>query len=225
MIPSLTANEARIIGCLMEKSVITPELYPLTLNALTNACNQKSSRNPVLSLAPGVVQRTIHDLQARRLVHIEENFRSGVEKYSHRFCNEHLGELQFDPAQFAIVCLLLLRGPQTPGELRAHSGRLHTFVDNAAVVDALTGLMERDGQPLVVKLPRTPGRKDAEYMHLFSGPIDVAALAAQAQSPLAAETSERASPSDLAERVSRLEAEVAELRDRLMTLQGKRESP
>ena len=225
MIPSLTANEARIIGCLMEKSVITPEQYPLTLNALTNACNQKSSRNPVLSLEPGIVQRSVHDLQAKQLVRIEENFRSGVEKYAHRFCNEHLGELQLDPAQFAIVCLLLLRGPQTPGELRAHSGRLHTFADNEAVVEALTGLMERDDKPLVVKLPRTPGRKDAEYMHLFCGPIDVAALAAQAQAPMAAATTERVSTSELVERVSQLEAEVAELRDQLMTLQGKRENP
>jgi uncharacterized protein YceH (UPF0502 family) len=225
VIPSLTANEARIIGCLMEKSVITPEQYPLTLNALTNACNQKSSRNPVLSLEPGIVQRSVHDLQAKQLVRIEENFRSGVEKYAHRFCNEHLGELQLDPAQFAIVCLLLLRGPQTPGELRAHSGRLHTFADNEAVVEALTGLIERDDKPLVVKLPRSPGRKDAEYMHLFCGPIDVAALAAQAQAPMAAATTERASTSELVERVSQLEAEVAELRDQLMTLQGKRENP
>jgi uncharacterized protein YceH (UPF0502 family) len=209
----------------MEKSVITPEQYPLTLNALTNACNQKSSRNPVLSLEPGIVQRSVHDLQAKQLVRIEENFRSGVEKYAHRFCNEHLGELQLDPAQFAIVCLLLLRGPQTPGELRAHSGRLHTFADNEAVVEALTGLMERDDKPLVVKLPRTPGRKDAEYMHLFCGPIDVAALAAQAQAPMAAATTERVSTSELVERVSQLEAEVAELRDQLMTLQGKRENP
>jgi uncharacterized protein YceH (UPF0502 family) len=221
----LTANEARVIGCLMEKSVITPELYPLTLNALTNACNQKSSRNPVLSLASGVVQGTVHDLQTKQLVRIDENYRSGVEKYSHRFCNEHLGELQFDHAQFAIVCLLLLRGPQTPGELRAHSGRLHTFVDNAAVLDALNGLMERDDQPLVVKLPRTPARKDAEYMHLFSGPIDVAALAAQTQMRAATETSERVGTAELAERVGRLEEEVAALKEQLIALQGKREGP
>jgi uncharacterized protein YceH (UPF0502 family) len=222
VLPSLTANEARIIGCLMEKSVITPELYPLTLNALTNACNQKSSRDPVLSLAPGVVQSAARDLANRQLVRIDENFRSGVEKYAHRFCNQHLGELQFDPAQFAIVCLLLLRGPQTSGELRAHSGRLHTFADNEAVVKTLTGLMERDGGPLVVKLPRTPGRKDSEYMHLFSGPIDATALAARAPEP--AETSEQAGTSELAERVSRLEAEVAELRELLMSLQSKGES-
>ena len=225
MLPNLTTNEARIIGCLMEKSVVTPELYPLTLNALTNACNQKSSRDPLMSLTQGIVQSTARDLQAKLLVRVEENFKSGVEKYTHHFSNDHLGAFQFDPAQFAIVCLLLLRGPQTPGELRAHSGRLHSFADNDAVLDALTGLIERDGGPLVVKLARTPGRKDAEYMHLFSGPIDVAALAIQTQAVMATETSERVSVSELAERVSRLEAEVAELKEQLLTSQGKGDSP
>ena len=225
MLPNLTTNEARIIGCLMEKSVVTPELYPLTLNALTNACNQKSSRDPLMSLTQGIVQSTARDLQAKLLVRVEENFKSGVEKYTHHFSNDHLGAFQFDPAQFAIVCLLLLRGPQTPGELRAHSGRLHSFADNDAVLDALTGLIERDGGPLVVKLARTPGRKDAEYMHLFSGPIDVAALAIQTQAVMATETSERVSVSELVERVSRLEAEVAELKEQLLTSQGKGDSP
>ncbi len=215
MLPNLTANEARVIGCLMEKSVVTPDQYPLTLNALTNACNQKSSRNPVMSLEQGMVQRTVRDLQAKHLVRAEENFKSGVEKYIQRFCNTHFGDYQFEPPQFAIVCLLLLRGPQTPGELRAHSGRLYTFADNAAVVDALTGLIEREGGALVVKLSRTPGRKDAEYMHLCSGPIDLEAHASQAQAAMATGTSERVSVSDLAERVGRLEAEVAELREQL----------
>ena len=225
MLPNLTTNEARIIGCLMEKSVVTPELYPLTLNALTNACNQKSSRDPLMSLTQGIVQSTARDLQAKLLVRVEENFKSGVEKYTHHFSNDHLGAFQFDPAQFAIVCLLLLRGPQTPGELRAHSGRLHSFADNDAVLDALTGLIERDGGPLVVKLARTPGRKDAEYMHLFSGPIDVAALAIQTLAVRATETPERVSVSELVERVSRLEAEVAELKEQLLTSQGKGDSP
>ena len=175
---NLTANEARVIGCLIEKSVITSDQYPLTLNALTNACNQKSGRNPVMSLQKGMVQRIVRDLEAKKLVRAEENFKSGVEKYVQRFCNTRFSDYQFDPPQFAVVCLLLLRGPQTPGELRARSGRLHTFADNATVVDALTTLIEQEGNPVVVKLPRTPGRKDSEYMHLFSGPIDVEAHAA-----------------------------------------------
>ncbi len=215
MLLNLTASEARVIGCLMEKSVVTPDQYPLTLNALTNACNQKSSRNPVMSLEQRMVQRTVRDLQAKHLVRVEENFKSGVEKFIQRFCNTHIGEYQFDPPQFAIVCLFLLRGPQTPGELRARSGRLHTFADNAAVVDALSGLIEWNGNPLVVKLPRKPGRRDAEYMHLFSGPIDVEAHVSQAQDAMAAGTSERVSVSELTQRVSRLEAEVAELKELL----------
>ena len=215
MLLNLNAHEARVIGCLMEKSVVTPDQYPLTLNALTNACNQKSSRDPVMSLDQGPVERIARDLQAKHLVYAEENFKSGVVKFKQRFCNTQFGDYQFDPPEFAIVCLLLLRGPQTPGELRARSGRLHTFPDNAAVVDALAGLIGREGSPLVVKLPRTPGRKDSEYMHLFSGPIDVAAHASQAQAAMATGVAERISVSDLAERVGRLEAEVAELKKQL----------
>ena len=149
MPPNLSINEARVVGCLMEKSVVTPEQYPLTPNALTNACNQKSGRNPVMSLEQGMVQRIARDLGTKHLVQIEENFKSGVEKYKQRFCNTTFSDYQFDPPQFAIVCLLLLRGPQTPGELRARSGRLYAFVDNAAVVDALAGLIEHEGDPLV----------------------------------------------------------------------------
>lgn len=207
----LTANEARVIGCLMEKSVITPDQYPLTLNALASACNQKSGRHPVMSLEPGAVQRTVRDLEGKHLVRIDENFRSRAEKYVQRFCNTRYSDFQFDPAEFAIVCLLLLRGPQTPGELRARSGRLHTFGDNAAVVDALTGLMEREDGALVVKLPRTPGRKDSEYMHLFSGPVDMPPQRSETTRPARARDS--VSASNLADRVAALEAEVAELRE------------
>lgn len=212
---NLTANEARVIGCLIEKSIVTPDQYPLTLNALTNACNQKSSRSPMMSLQQGEVQRTIRDLEAKTLVRVEENFKSRVEKYIQRFCNTRYSDYQFDPPQLAIVCLLLLRGPQTPGELRARSGRLHTFADNAAVVDALRTLIEWQGKPAVVKLPRTPGRKDAEYMHLFSGPIKVEARASEARVSPAREFSPRLSSSDLEQRISKLEAEVAELRELL----------
>jgi uncharacterized protein YceH (UPF0502 family) len=209
---NLTANEARVIGCLMEKSVITPDQYPLTLNALTNACNQKSGRDPVMSMQQGVVQRTVRDLEAKHFVRIEENFKSRVEKYVQRFCNTRFSDYQFDPAQFAIVCLLLLRGAQTPGELRARSGRLHAFADNQAVVDALTGLIEREGGPLVVRLPRAPGRKDPEYMHLFSGPVDALQHAAEEAAASARQSRERISVTELAERVSALETEVAELK-------------
>jgi uncharacterized protein YceH (UPF0502 family) len=212
VLPNFTDNEARVIGCLMEKSVVTPDQYPLTLNALTNACNQKSGRDPVMSLEQGIVQRTARDLGAKHFVRVKENFKSGVEKYEQRFCNTALSNYQFDPPQFAIICLLLLRGPQTPGELRSRSGRLHAFADNGAVLGALGGLIEREGEPLVAQLPRTPGRKDSEYIHLFSGPVDIEALVDQARVAKVAGTSESVSLSELAQRVSQLEAEVAKLK-------------
>ena len=212
---SLSAEEARIIGCLMEKSVTTPDQYPLTLNALTNACNQKSARSPVTALSQGTVQHTIRDLSDKHLVRIEENFSRGVEKYTQRFCNTSYSEIQFDAPQYSIVCLLLLRGPQTPGELRAHSGRLHEFADNTAVVEALSGLIDREGDSLAVKLPRTAGRKDAEYMHLFCGAIDVDAYAENVQVSNKSESSPRVSMADLAQRVSDLEGEVLELKRQL----------
>ena len=213
MLPlNLSANEARIIGCLMEKSVTTPDQYPLTLNALTNACNQKSSREPVMSLPQGVVQHDARLLESKHLLRIEDSFKRGVEKYAQRLCNTSFSELQFDAAQFAIVCLLLLRGPQTPGELRARSGRLHEFADNAAVTEALTALIEREGEAMAVQLPRTPGRKDAEYMHLFSGPVNMQAHAEKARSESGSGTSARVSMAELAQRVTDLETEIAELR-------------
>jgi uncharacterized protein YceH (UPF0502 family) len=215
VLPELSATETRVIGCLIEKSVLTPDLYPLTLNALVNACNQKSSRNPVMALQPGEVQHAIRELEGKHHVRTEENFKSRAEKYMQRFCNSRYSDLQFDPAQLAVVCLLLLRGPQTPGELRSRSGRLHDFVDNSAVVDTLRTLTERDGEPLAVKLPKVPGRKDAEYMHLFSGPVDLEKYAVQAQAVKQTRSTDRVSVAELATRVSELEADVARLKELL----------
>ncbi len=215
MLPELNDVEARVIGCLIEKSVVTPDQYPLTLNALTNACNQKSSRDPVMNLTQGEVQHTVRDLSEKHLVRVDENFKSSTEKYVQRFCNTRYSDLQFDDAQRAIVCLMLLRGAQTPGELRSRSGRLHAFADNAEVVVALESLINREGEPLVVKLPRTQGRKDAEYTHLFCGPVDVDAFAAQATEARASASPARSSVADLEERVSALEAEVARLKESL----------
>jgi uncharacterized protein YceH (UPF0502 family) len=212
----LSANEARVIGCLMEKSVVTPDQYPLTLNALTNACNQKSSRTPVMSLDPGVVQRTARDLSEKHLVRIEENNRTGAEKYKQRFCNTTYSDFQFTPDQFSIVCMLLLRGLQTPGELRARSGRLHAFADNNEVILAAAGLSQREGEPLIVQLPRTAGRKDAEFAHLFFGPIDVDEYLTQAQE--ATPRSTRRDDNGLAERVTVVENDVAALRQEIEQL-------
>jgi len=211
----LNETEARVIGCLIEKSIVTPDQYPLTLNALTNACNQKSSREPVMSLTQGEVQHTIRELEDRHFVRTDENFKSRVEKYVQRFCNTRYSNLQFSDGEQAIICLLLLRGPQTPGELRSRSGRLHTFEDNAEVVQDLTSLAERDPDPLVVKLPRTPGRKDSEYMHLFSGPIDVEAHVSQAREQQTHSSPARSNVAELEERVSQLEADVAALKAKL----------
>ena len=208
----LTLNETRVLGCLMEKSVTTPDQYPLTLNALTNACNQKSSRDPVLSLDQGVVQRTARDLEDKHLLSSKENFKSRVEKYTQRLCNTPFAEVQLEEAEFAIVCVLLLRGPQTPGELRTRSARLHTFEDNRAVAETLQAMMEREDGPLVARLPRKTGRQDSEYAHLFSGLIESAP--ADEVAPAAVAGSERAPSraSELETRVAALEEEVADLR-------------
>lgn len=211
----LSETEARVIGCLIEKSIVTPDQYPMTLNALTNACNQKSSRDPVMSLTPGEVQHTIRGLEGKHLVQTTENFKSRTEKYSHRFCNSRYSDLQLSAAEVAVVCLLLLRGPQTPGELRSRSGRLHSFEDNAEVAQTLSELANRETGALVVKLPRRPGRKDSEYMHLFSGPVDIDALASQQQESRPSDSKGRPTLSELADRVSALEAEVAALRETL----------
>jgi len=161
-----------VLGSLLEKAVTTPDQCPLTLNALTAACNQKSNRDPVMSLDQGVVQRTTRQLEEKYLLSRIENYKSSVEKYTQRLCNTQLSELQFNEAEYAIICLLMLRGPQTPGELRSRSGRLHVFDSNQEVDQVLDGLIEREGGPVVARLPRTSGRMDSEYAHLFSGEIE-----------------------------------------------------
>jgi uncharacterized protein YceH (UPF0502 family) len=215
VLTELDEKEARVIACLIEKSIVTPDQYPMTLNALTNACNQKSSREPVMALTQGEVQHTIRQLEEKHLARTEENFKSRTEKYSQRFCGTRYSDNQFDAGEVAIVVLLILRGPQTPGELKARSGRLHEFADNSEVVVALDGLIAREGGPLVVKLPRTPGRKDAEFMHLFSGAVDIEAHVSQAHAAKPAAASSKNGIAELAERVEKLEQEVADLKSLL----------
>ncbi|MEO1118606.1 MAG: DUF480 domain-containing protein [Pseudomonadota bacterium] len=213
-LPELDAIEARIIGCLIEKSVVTPDQYPLTLNALTNACNQKTSRDPVMSLTSGEVQGGLRRLSDKHLVMVDENFRGRAEKYTQRFCDTRYSELQFDSAERAIVTLLLLRGPQTPGELKSRAGRLHTFAGPDEVEVALNGLMKRDAGPLVVRLPRQAGRRDSAYMHLFSGQIDGSTEPAAIAAPGAPSTTmgeDAATLAELTRRVEQLEAKVADL--------------
>jgi len=206
---NLNPYEQRVLGCLLEKAVLTPDQYPLSLNALVNACNQKSSRAPVMALEQGEVQRTVRSLQDKHLLRSDENFKTQVEKYDHRFCNTPFSDYQFSPPQYAIITVLLLRGPRTPGELRANSGRLYAFADNDEVVSELESLMNLDNGACVAKLPRTPGRKDSEYQHLFGDAASASAAPAPAQaSPVEKTTS---APDDLSKRVAELESALATL--------------
>ena len=207
---SLSPEEVRVIGCLLEKAVITPDQYPLTLNALMNACNQKSSRDPVMSLDQGAVERTTRQLEEKALVSSSQG-KSNVTKYTQRLCNTLLSELQFDDAEYAVITLLLLRGPQTPGELRTRSGRLHTFDDNDAVKATLQALMEREDGPVVARLPRRAGRKDHEYMHLFAGEI----ASVSEESGIAQRSSVAVHKQD---RITQLEARVQSLEHALKDL-------
>ncbi len=207
----LTPVEARILGSLMEKSVVTPDQYPLTLNALTLACNQKSSRDPMMSLDQGAVQHAARQLEDKHLLSSEENFKGRVVKYTQRLCNTPFAELQLSEAEFAVICLMLLRGRQTPGELRARSGRLHGFTDNAAVETTLEALLERDGGSLVARLPRMSGRRDFEYTHLLGGPIE----SVRTDTGL---RSERPVPTPGPDRVSRLESRIDMLERELQEL-------
>jgi hypothetical protein len=210
-----TPNEARVIGCLMEKSILTPDQYPLSLNALVNACNQKSSREPVLTLDQGAVQRAVNDLIERKVIMVQP-YGGRVDKYQQRFCNTQFAQIKFSPAEYAVICMLLLRGAQTPGELKAHSGRLHEFGDATEVDAALDSLLTRADGPFVARLPREPRRKDHAWAHLFGGPI--------ASVPRPAEPLERAAPEHAAasERAPREAAPGhADARDAIAALEAR----
>ncbi|MHB8475416.1 MAG: YceH family protein [Steroidobacteraceae bacterium] len=202
----LSPNEARVIGCLLEKEVTTPDQYPLSLNALTNACNQKTNRDPVLELTEAVVQQTVDALMKKYLVSDRSAGYGGrVTKYKHRFCNTEFGSLKFSKQEFGIICVLLLRGPQTPGELRARTNRLCEFADSEQVEATLKSLMAREDGPFIARLPRAAGARESRYAHLFSGVIESveeSAAPEEAAPPGAA----------LSQRVTQLEAWVLELR-------------
>jgi uncharacterized protein YceH (UPF0502 family) len=214
----LTAIEARIIGCLMEKELTTPDQYPLSLNALTNACNQKTSRDPVLELGETEVQQSVDALMKKYLVSDKSAGYGGrVTKYKHRFCNTEFGSLKFSKQELGIICVLLLRGAQTPGELRSRTNRLCEFPDGEAVEATLKTLMEREDGPFVARLSRAPGAREARYLHLFSPDVvqagtgqsevlsaDEAFAAARAETPRSSD--------ELAERISLLEDTVRQLR-------------
>jgi uncharacterized protein YceH (UPF0502 family) len=212
----LTELEARVIGALIEKSIATPDQYPLSLNALTNACNQKNNRDPVMSLDERTVQGVLDSLAVRALVVDRSGRGDRVRKYRHLFCNTEFGSLKFSPPELAIVCELLLRGAQTPGELRSRAGRLCRFSDVGEVEACLETLARREDGPFVTQLERQPGRRDARYAQLFSSD----APAAREELPQAREP---APPPDaptgrlgrLEQEVGRLALEVAELKRKL----------
>ena len=197
---TLTAFEARVIGSLIEKEITTPDQYPLSLNALVNACNQKSNREPVMELDEARVQDIIDGLVKKHMVSEKTAFGSRVTKYRQRFCNTEFGVLTLSPQELGILCVLLLRGPQTPGELRTRSSRLCRFDDVQEVETVLERLMEREDGPFVARLPREPGKREARYVQLFSE-----------APPLAAVSAGEAVASEDAERLDRLEQQVSEL--------------
>lgn len=208
MVIRLTAHEQRVIGCLIEKEITTPDQYPLSLNALTLACNQKSNRDPVMTLDEATVQATLDQLMKKYLVSDQTGYGSRVTRYRHRFCNTEYGTLAFSPAELAVVCELLLRGAQTPGELRAHASRLCALRDVAEVETVLRQLEQRADGPFVVRLAREPGKREARYAHLFGGEP---AAAAQTE-PQDVSAADGADIDLLTQRVRALEAEVAQIR-------------
>lgn len=212
----LSAIEARIIGCLLEKEVTTPDQYPLSLNALTLACNQKTSRDPVMELSESEVQSGLDNLAKKRLVSDQSGFGSRVVKYKHRFCNTEFSDLQLTKAETAVVALLLLRGPQTPGELRTRAGRQHEFRDIQEVERTLSALAGRE-TPLVSQLAREPGKRESRFALLILEESE-ALLAGAGSVPFTA--SSTASSSGDADRIAALEARIAALEARLDALEA-----
>ena len=207
-LPLLNATEVRVLGSLIEKQLTTPDYYPLTLNALTNACNQLTNRDPVVSFDEQTIVRALDGLRDKRLATLFHGAESRVAKYKHA-----LGDvLPLPPAQVAVLCVLMLRGPQTLGELRTRTERLHAFENLADVETTLNDLAARQ-PPLIAKLPRLPGTKEARYTHLLSGPIDISAFekAPPVEPATAAVRAEN-------ERIAKLEQETTDLRRELAEL-------
>ncbi len=208
----LTAVEARVVGSLMEKQVTTPEQYPMSVNGVVTACNQKTNREPVMDLKEYDVQETLDLLVKRHFLRTVSGFGNRVTKYEQRFCNSEFGDLKLSAAEVAVVTALLLRGAQTPGELRTRSGRMFEFSDMAQVEATLENLANREDGPFVVRLPREPGKRESRYMHLFSGDVDASQVVSSASE------NSIAPAGDLTARVEQLENEVADLKQRLDSL-------
>lgn len=212
-------NEARVIGCLIEKEVTTPDQYPLSLNALTNACNQKTNRDPVLDLSEAVVQQAVDSLMRKYMVSDKSAGYGGrVTKYKHRFCNTEFGSLKFSKQELGLLCVLLLRGPQTPGEFRTRTSRLCEFADAADVESTLKNLMAREDGPFIARLPRAAGARESRYAHLFCGAIE------SVEEPTFVEEA-TAGAATLSQRVTQLEEWVRQLRTEIDSLKGGAQLP
>jgi uncharacterized protein len=211
----LTPAEARVLGALIEKEITTPDYYPLSLNALTNACNQRSNREPIMNLDDDELRQALHGLEAKRLAGRARSADGRVTKYEH-----WRGEaFNFSRAETAVICILLLRGPQTPGELRGRTERLHEFTEISDVTAGLQKLMERE-PPLVTLLPRQPGARESRYAHLLCGPVEFA----MASSADVAAEDPSLSTSQYEDRIAQLESTVAELQREVAALREKIES-
>ena len=198
--------EARVLGALVEKDITTPDYYPLSLNALVNACNQKNNRDPVMNLEENTVRDALSGLQEMKLAGPASSADSRVTKYEHRLQDV----FNFSRGEMAVICVLLLRGPQTPGELRGRTERMHRFEDLEAVQAALQHLMRRE-PPLAVMLPRQPGMKESRYAHLLSGAVDVTEQAPRAGT-VSAGDGESGRVARLEEQVASLQREVGDLK-------------
>jgi len=210
---TLNEYEVRVLGALVEKKITTPEYYPLTLNSILNACNQKSSRDPVVSYDESIVQKALSSLREKKLVYVFSGADARVAKYGHLFPEA----MDLSHAETAIMCVLMLRGAQTPGELRTRTTSLYAFDSLVDVELALQSLMDEDirKEPLIVKLPRQPGTKESRYAHLLSGEINLEQLPVMAAPRT---TSSGASASAKDERIATLEADVALLKQELSEL-------
>ncbi len=226
----LTAEEARVLGSLIEKEITTPDQYPLSLNAIVLACNQKTNRDPVVEYSEAQVQGIIDALQKKHLMFERGGFGSRVPKFQQRLCGTEFSELKLTPQERGVICVLLLRGPQTAGELRTRTNRLCAFADAEETERVLQVLADRVGGALVVRLARAPGEREARFMHLLSGPVPEGAADAAAPMrtrPGAGTTEAGARPgatdptsgtADLADRVTDIESTLAAIRRELEDL-------
>src|SRR5262245_34963568 len=203
----LTDIEARVLGSLVEKQVTTPEYYPLTLNSLTLACNQKNNRHPVTSYSEDQVAQALETLREKNLAYVFYGSTSRVPKYKHVMPEV----LHLSHPELSLLCVLMLRGPQTPGELRGSASRLHPFNGLEEIEETLTGLLSHEGEPMVVRLARQPGQKEVRFAHLLSGEpeIDVSAVV---ERPVTAAPRRSEQLETLEQKVDRLTAEVEKLR-------------